>query len=225
MASRLLVAIECRRCSDAFVLCRSCYRGDVYCCEKCRVEAREEQKRQARADYLRRLGEEAVRDEDRQRKQRWRQQQREQLAGVTDQTPKDQGQTVRKQQVDSGSQAATATTEQDSGRVLDEASEEASPASIGLRAPGPAAVPTKQDGAELAALLGQLFATGGSAVLLVAPAEQDGAELAEFQQGAPPEAVPARCSRCGAQGWLAPWVLRADAQQRSLRRLLATGGP
>jgi len=40
-----------------------------------------------------------------------------------------------------------------------------------------------------------------------------------------PKAVPSRCSCCGKPGWLVPWVLRARSRPRSLRHLLAKGGP
>ena len=70
MVERLLVAIECRRCADWFELCLSCYRGHAYCGDECRNQARQEQKRRARAEYLRSLGPAAVRDANRERKRR-----------------------------------------------------------------------------------------------------------------------------------------------------------
>ena len=33
-------AIPCVRCSHIFYMCRSCWRGHVYCCEECRRAAR-----------------------------------------------------------------------------------------------------------------------------------------------------------------------------------------
>ncbi len=197
MADRLLVGIECRRCHEPFELCLCCYRGQAYCCDECRDKARQEQKRQARADYLRRLGQEAVRDDNRRRKRLSRL--GEQRADVTDQTAKVRGQTVGVDQLDRGSQAASATAEQGSDRVPDEARQQASSTSPGPGVSRPADVPSTHEGAALAALV--------------------------WQQPAPPGAVLGRCSCCGAPGWLVPWVLPAHVQQRSLRRLLATGGP
>jgi hypothetical protein len=61
--------------------------------------------------------------------------------------------------------------------------------------------------------------------MAVARFEQVGADVElGWQRQAPPGAVLGRCTCCGKPGWLVPWVLPADAQQRSLRNLLATGG-
>lgn len=45
-----LIQIRCRECGVHFRICRRCYRGQVYCCEECRVKGyrrnhRESQKR------------------------------------------------------------------------------------------------------------------------------------------------------------------------------------
>ena len=37
--------LQCKRCRVNFVLCRSCYRGHVYCSDECRAEGRREGKR------------------------------------------------------------------------------------------------------------------------------------------------------------------------------------
>ncbi len=85
MADRLLlVAIECRHCNEWFELCLSCYRGHAYCSDECREPARQEQKQQARAEYLSDLGPKAVREANKQRKHRSRHP--EEQVGVTDQT-------------------------------------------------------------------------------------------------------------------------------------------
>ena len=226
MVDRLLVAIECRRCHEWFELCLSCYRGHAYCSDECRDQARQEQKRRARAEYLRSLGQEAVREANQQRKQRSRHP--EEQAGVTDHTAKARPEPVGTDQRDRRSQAVSATVEQGSGRVLDEACEQQPPApSPGPGLSRPAEVPSGYDSATLAALVRQppAVAPDGSATA-VATAEQGGADVVlGWQQQAPPGAVLGRCSCCGQPGWLVPWVLPAHAQQRSLRHLLATGGP
>ncbi len=225
MVDRLLVAIECRRCHEWFELCLSCYRGHAYCGDECRDQARQEQKRRARAEYLRSLGQEAVREANQQRKQRSRHPQEQ--AGVTDHTAKARAEPVGTDQRDRRSQAVSATVEQGSGRVLDEACEQASSTNPGPGVSRPADVPSAHDGAALAALVAQELAAApvGSDVA-VATAEQGCADVVlGWQQQAPPGAVLGRCSCCGQPGWLVPWVLPAHAQQRSLRHLLATGGP
>ena len=224
MVCRVLVAIECRRCDEPFELCLCCYRGQAYCGDECRDQARKEQKRRARADYLRRLGQEAVRDDNRRRKRLSRHP--EDQVGVTDHTAKARGEPVGMEQLDRGSQAANATAEQGSGRVLDEACEQASSTNPGPGVSRPADVPRAHDGAVLAALVAQELAAApvGSDVAM-ATAEGGTDVVLGWQQQAPPGAMLGRCSCCGQPGWLVPWVLPAHAQQRSLRHLLATGGP
>lgn len=46
-----LEIIECRRCYQIFFLCHSCYRGQVYCAESCRVAARIAQHARAQQNY------------------------------------------------------------------------------------------------------------------------------------------------------------------------------
>jgi len=48
-------SIQCRWCSRGFVVCVRDYRGQAYCCEKCRREARRLQRQQAQTNYLRKL--------------------------------------------------------------------------------------------------------------------------------------------------------------------------
>lgn len=47
----LLVRIECRRCAQIFFVCRSCWRGQAYCCEECRQAAQREARRKAQRKY------------------------------------------------------------------------------------------------------------------------------------------------------------------------------
>lgn len=37
-----LITVACRRCRVTFCVCRSCWRGQAYCCARCRYEARRE---------------------------------------------------------------------------------------------------------------------------------------------------------------------------------------
>jgi len=50
MADRDLVPLlrrVCRRCGSIFGVCRSCFRGQCYCSERCRKKARRDRHRQA----------------------------------------------------------------------------------------------------------------------------------------------------------------------------------
>ena len=47
-----LAGITCRWCDSVFALCRSCFRGQAYCCELCRKSARREQCHRAQRKYL-----------------------------------------------------------------------------------------------------------------------------------------------------------------------------
>lgn len=49
--------IECRGpgCGRTFVLCRSCYYGQRYCCQACRLLARKKQVRRAQTTYRSKL--------------------------------------------------------------------------------------------------------------------------------------------------------------------------
>lgn len=219
------MAIECRRCTKRFELCLSCYRGHAYCSDECREQARQEQKRRARAEYLRTLGPKAVRDANRERKRRSRHP--EEPAGVTDQTPKHRAEPVGTEHRDRCSQAASAPVARQSGRVLDEASEQPPAPRAGTREAGPAEASSGDDSTTQAAPERQpLVAAPIGSDVAVAMAEQDGADPPfGWPQQAPPGAVLGRCSRCGKPGWLVPWVLLAEVSQRSLRQLLATGGP
>jgi hypothetical protein len=43
--------IQCRKCGESFCLCNSCYRGQAYCRQECREQARRKQKSQANRRY------------------------------------------------------------------------------------------------------------------------------------------------------------------------------
>ena len=49
----LLLEIECRWCGTRFCLCRRCWRGQVYCCEKCRKTAKRQAHQEAQRRYRR----------------------------------------------------------------------------------------------------------------------------------------------------------------------------
>ncbi len=90
----------CRRCGEAFVLCRSCYRGHAYCTRSCRETTSREQKRSTRQRYARTT---RGRRKNRERQRRFRSRRREQARqaqGVTD--PSSSGGSDRRS---SGSQA------------------------------------------------------------------------------------------------------------------------
>ncbi len=47
----LLKCIECRRCAQTFYVCRSCWRGQAYCCQGCRRAAQKEARCKAQRKY------------------------------------------------------------------------------------------------------------------------------------------------------------------------------
>jgi|SaaInlV_200m_DNA_3_1039701.scaffolds.fasta_scaffold03768_1 hypothetical protein len=47
----LLIQIECKCCHQNFFLCRSCYKGQIYCCEYCRGTAKKIAHRKAQNKY------------------------------------------------------------------------------------------------------------------------------------------------------------------------------
>lgn len=47
----LLLLIQCRWCKFRFSICRSCFRGQAYCCDTCRRAARLKRHRQAQRKY------------------------------------------------------------------------------------------------------------------------------------------------------------------------------
>lgn len=52
MVSDVLWAIDCKECGSRFHLCRRCFRGQRYCSDTCRKQARRRQCRAAQARYL-----------------------------------------------------------------------------------------------------------------------------------------------------------------------------
>ncbi len=47
----LLLQIECKWCLVKFFLCRSCYSGQCYCCERCRTLAQKTAHRKSQSKY------------------------------------------------------------------------------------------------------------------------------------------------------------------------------
>ncbi len=47
----LLKAVSCRRCGRSFYICRSCWRGQAYCCDACRLNSQREAHRLAQQRY------------------------------------------------------------------------------------------------------------------------------------------------------------------------------
>jgi hypothetical protein len=69
MEITLLKTVSCRRCARIFYICRSCWRGQAYCCEACRQACRREAHRQAQKKYRQTLkGREAHRQAERRRR-------------------------------------------------------------------------------------------------------------------------------------------------------------
>ncbi len=51
MIVELLLQIQCNYCQQGFLLCRSCYRGQCYCCSRCRFIAQRDSHRYAQQQY------------------------------------------------------------------------------------------------------------------------------------------------------------------------------
>lgn len=51
MCLHLLKTLSCRYCGFTFYLCRSCWRGQAYCCEICRITARKLARRKSQRRY------------------------------------------------------------------------------------------------------------------------------------------------------------------------------
>lgn len=65
----LLKAVSCRRCGRIFYICRSCWRGQAYCCDSCRHHSRREAHRLAQQRYRQTAkGREAHRQAERRRR-------------------------------------------------------------------------------------------------------------------------------------------------------------
>jgi len=63
--------ISCKHCHLIFAVCRSCYRGQTYCCQSCRIEAQRTLHRQAQRRYrLTKKGREAHRLAEKRRRMR-----------------------------------------------------------------------------------------------------------------------------------------------------------
>lgn len=67
----LLIRIECRHCGQIFYVCRSCWRGQAYCCQECCQAAQKESHRKAQRKYRQTSkGKEAHRLQERNRRLR-----------------------------------------------------------------------------------------------------------------------------------------------------------
>ncbi len=67
----LLKRIECRWCAQIFYVCRSCWRGQVYCCQECRRTAQRDARRKSQRKYRQTpKGKEAHRLQERNRRLR-----------------------------------------------------------------------------------------------------------------------------------------------------------
>ncbi len=82
MADVFLLAVRCRAedCGVVFDVCRSCYRGQAYCGDRCREKGRRQIHREANRGYQRTPW---GRDDHRDRQRDYRERRRQQ-AGVTD---------------------------------------------------------------------------------------------------------------------------------------------
>lgn len=71
MKTLLLKTIQCKWCSRSFDVCRSCWRGQIYCCDECREAAQMASHRKAQQQYrLTAKGKTAHRQAERRRRLR-----------------------------------------------------------------------------------------------------------------------------------------------------------
>ena len=71
MISAFLKIIRCRCCSQIFHVCQSCWRGQAYCCDGCRLAAQRMIHRRAQKKYRQtEKGKEAHREWERMRRMR-----------------------------------------------------------------------------------------------------------------------------------------------------------
>ena len=69
MIVELLLQIQCKHCRQYFLLCRSCFRGQKYCCLRCRFIAQREARRRAQQRYRQtEKGRKAHREAERRRR-------------------------------------------------------------------------------------------------------------------------------------------------------------
>ena len=72
MPTVLLLQIQCRWCRCFFSVWRSCFRGQAYCCDSCRVAAKRENHRKAQRRYRQTLkGKKAHREAENRRRHGW----------------------------------------------------------------------------------------------------------------------------------------------------------
>ncbi len=66
----LLILIQCRWCDFQFCICRSCWRGQAYCCDECRRAAKLKNHREAQRKYRQtEKGKKAHREAENRRRQ------------------------------------------------------------------------------------------------------------------------------------------------------------
>lgn len=71
MVAELILEIECHCCHQRFGLCRSCYRGQCYCCKRCRQIAQRKRHRLAQQRYRQtKKGRKAHREAENRRRQK-----------------------------------------------------------------------------------------------------------------------------------------------------------
>lgn len=69
MVVEFLLQKKCKYCQQDFLICRSCYRGQCYCCDRCRFIAQKESRRRAQQRYrLTEKGRKAHREAERRRR-------------------------------------------------------------------------------------------------------------------------------------------------------------
>lgn len=65
----LLVEIRCKWCDTCFFICQRCFRGQTYCCDKCRIAGKRHKHREAQRRYRRsRKGKDAHRKAEQRRR-------------------------------------------------------------------------------------------------------------------------------------------------------------
>jgi len=73
MVSLNLLIFSCKHCHLLFAVCQSCYRGQLYCCQSCRIEGQRLLHREAQRRYRQTVkGREAHRQDEKLRRMRKR---------------------------------------------------------------------------------------------------------------------------------------------------------
>lgn len=67
----LLIVVQCRWCDFDFCICRSCFRGQAYCCDECRYASKLKKHREAERKYRQtEKGKKAHREAENRRRRR-----------------------------------------------------------------------------------------------------------------------------------------------------------